>query len=75
MACLSGRIPSLDYCGTRWSGLKNLGVCASRASVTVALAARTGDRMDPDAKIRALRAAFRRQMTPLKRGKNPFKGT
>jgi chromosome segregation and condensation protein ScpB len=55
-------------------GFKNLGVCATRASVTAALAelglelelsscavasARTRNRMDPGAQIRALRASFR----------------
>ena len=91
MACLSGGE------SRRWTILelverfKNLGVCASRASVTAALAelalelelsgsravapARTRDRMDPGAQIRALRASFWRQTAPLKRGKDPFRGT
>ena len=69
---------------------KNLGVCATRASVTAALAelglelelsssravapARARNRMDPGAQIRALRASFRRQTAPSKRGKDPFRG-
>ena len=90
MACISGR----ESC--RWTvlelveRLKNLGVRASRAGVTAALAelalelelsgssavafARTRDRMDPGAQISALRASFWRQSAPLKRGKNPFRG-
>ena len=91
MACLSGRE------SRRWTvcelveRLKNLGVCASRASVTAALAElglelelsgssavapdQTGDRMDPGAQIRALRASFWRQRAPLKRGKDTFRGS
>ena len=39
MACLSGgRVPPLDYLRNWLSGFENLGVCASRASVTAALA-------------------------------------
>jgi hypothetical protein len=90
MACLCGRE------SRRWTvlelveRLKNLGVCASRASVTAALAelglelelsssravapARTRNRMDPGAQIRALGAAFRRQTAPSKRGERSFRG-
>ena len=71
--------------------LKNLGVRASRAGVTAALAelaielelsgssavapARTRNRMDPRAQIRALRVSFWRQRVPLGKSKYPFRGT
>ena len=80
------RIPSLDYCRTG-GAVKNLGVCASRASVTAALAelglelelsssravapART--REDIGAQIRAHSFSFRRQTT-FKRGQDSFRG-
>jgi hypothetical protein len=70
--------------------LKNLGVSASRAGVTAALSelalelelsgssavapARTRDRMDPGAQIRALKTSFWRQRAPRKRGKDTFRG-
>ena len=91
MACLSGRESRRWTIAELVERFKNLGVCASRASVTAALAelglelelsssravapARTRDRMDPGAQIRALRASFRRQAAPIKRGKDAFRGT
>jgi hypothetical protein len=88
MACLSGRE------SRRWTVLelverfKNLGIRASRASVTAALAEvglelelsgwapwrllERGTRMDPGAQKRALKTSFWRQMAPLKR--DPFRG-
>ena len=85
MACLSGRE------SRRWTvlelveRLKNLGVRASRAGVTAALAElalelelsgwapwrllERGTPMDPRAQIRALRASFWRQRAPLKGAK------
>jgi hypothetical protein len=80
MACLSG--------GELVERFKNLGVCASRAGVTAALAelglelelsssravapARTRNRMDPGAQIRAFRASFRRQTAPSKKRQRSF---
>ena len=91
MACLSGGESRRWTVAELVERFKNLGVCASRASVTAALAelglelelsclgavapARTRNRMDPGAQIRALRASFWRQTAPLKRGKDPFRGT
>ena len=91
MACLSGEESHCWTVGELVERLKNLGVCATRASVTSALAElalelelsssravapdRTRNRMDPGAQVRALRAAFRRQTAPLKRGQDPFRGT
>ena len=91
MACLSGRE------SRRWTvlelveRLKNLGVRASRAGVTAALAElalelelsgwapwrllERGTPMDPRAQIRALRASFWRQRAPLGKSKDPFRGT
>ena len=91
MACLSGRE------SRRWTvlelveRLKNLGVCASRASVTAALAelalelelsgwapwrlAGTRDRMDPRAQIGALKASFWRQRALFRKSKDPVRGT
>jgi hypothetical protein len=90
MACLSGGE------SRRWTVLelverfKNLGICASRASVTSALAelalelelsssravapARTRNRMDPGTQIRALSSSFWRQTAPLERGERSFRG-
>jgi hypothetical protein len=90
MACLSGKE------SRRWTvlelveRLKNLGVRASRARVTAALAEfslelelsgwapwrllERGTPMDPRAQIRALRASFWRQRAPLGKGKDPFRG-
>ena len=91
MACLSGGESRCWTVGELVERFKNLGLCATRASVTSALAelglelelsssravapARTRNRMDPGAQIRALRASFRRQTTPSKRGQDPFRGT
>ena len=91
MACLSGGESRRWTIAELVERFKNLGVCASRASVTAALAelalelelsgsralapARTRNRMDPGAQIRALRASFRRQAAPIKRGKDAFRGT
>jgi hypothetical protein len=74
MACLSGGESRRWTVSELVERFKNLGVCASRASVTAALAelglelelsgsravapARTRDRMDPGAQIRALSASF-----------------
>ena len=85
MACLSGGESRRWTVAELVERFKNLGVCASRASVTAALAelalelelsssravapARTRNRMDPGAQIRALRASFRRQTTSVKRAK------
>jgi hypothetical protein len=91
MACLSGGE------SRRWTVLelverfKSLGICASRASVTAALAelglelelsgsralapARTGDRMDPGAQNRAGSVSFWRPTAPHKRGERSFRGT
>jgi hypothetical protein len=86
----------MAFLSCRWTVLelverfKNLGVCASCASVTAALAelglelelsgsravalARTRDRMDPGAPIRARSASFWRQTAPGKRGQDAFRG-
>jgi hypothetical protein len=85
MACLSGGESRSWTVGELVERFRNLGVCATRASVTAALAelalelgavapARTRNRMDPGAQIRALRASFRRQAAPSKRGQDPFRG-
>ena len=90
MACLSGGESRCWTIAELVERFKNLGVCATRASVTAALAelalelelsssgavapARTRNRMDPGAQIRALRASFRRQTAPSKRGQDPFRG-
>src|SRR6266481_3391583 len=90
MACLTGRESRRWTIAELVERFKNLGVCASRAGVTAALAelglelelsgwapvtpARTRDRMDPGAQIRALRASFWRQTAALKRGKDTFRG-
>ena len=90
MACLSGGESRRWTIAELLERFKNLGICASRASVTAALVelalelelsgsravapARTRDRMDPGAQIRARRAAFRRQTAPSKRGQDPFRG-
>jgi len=82
MACLSGKESRCWTIAELVERFKNLGVCATRASVTAALAelalelemsssravapARTRNRMDPGAQIRALRASFRRQTAPSK---------
>ena len=74
MACLSGAESRRWTVSELVERFKNLGVCASRASVTAALAelglelelsgsravapARTRNRMDPGAQIRALSASF-----------------
>ena len=87
MACLSGRESRRWTVAELVQRFKNLGVCASRASVTAALAelglglssragtvasAGTGDRMDPRAQVRTLKASFWRQRAPRKR--EPFRG-
>jgi hypothetical protein len=80
MACLSGGESRRWTVSELVERFKNLGVCASRASVTAALAelglelelsgsravapARTRNRMDPGAQIRALSASFWRQTAP-----------
>ena len=90
MACLSGGESRSWTIAELVERFKNLGVRATRASVTAALAelalelelsssravapARTRNRMDPGAKIRALRASFRHQAAPSKRGQDPFRG-
>jgi hypothetical protein len=90
MACQSGGESRRWTVAKLVERFKNLGVCASRAGVTAAFAelglelelsssramapARTRDRMDPGAQIRARSSSFRRQTTPSKRGKDPFRG-
>ena len=91
MACLCGGESRRWTIAELVERFKNLGVCATRASVTAALAelglelelsgsravapARTRDRMDPGAQIRARSASFGRQTAPRKRGNDPFRGT
>ena len=88
MACLSGGESRRWTIAELLERFKNLGICASRAGVTASLAelalelelsalgalapARTRDRMDPGAQIRALSASFWRQTASLKRGKDTF---
>ena len=90
MGCLYGREFRRWTIAELVERLKNLGVCASRAGVTAALSelalelelsgssavapARTRDRMDPGAQIRALKISFWRQRAPRKRGKDTFRG-
>jgi hypothetical protein len=90
MACLSGGESRCWTIAELVERFKNLGVCATRASVTAALAelalelelsssravapARTRNRMDPGAQIRALRATFRRQTAPSQRGERSIRG-
>jgi hypothetical protein len=88
MACLSGGESRCWTIAELIERFKNLGLCASVTSALAELAlelelsssravapARTRDRMDPGAQIRALRASFRRQTAPSKRGQDPFRGT
>ena len=88
MACLSGGESRRWTVSELVERFKNLGVCASRASVTAALAELevelelsgsralaspgTGDRMDTRAQDRALKASFWRQTVARKR--EPFRG-
>ena len=90
MACLSGGESRRWTVAELVERFKNLGVCASRASVTAALAelalelelsssravapARARNRMDPGAQIRALRTSFGVRRLPIKRGERSFRG-
>jgi hypothetical protein len=91
MACLSGGESRCWTIAELVERFKNLGVCASRAGVTTALAdlalelelsgsravapARTRGRMDLGAQIGAGSSSFWRQTAPRKRGQDPFRGT
>jgi hypothetical protein len=90
MACLSGEESRCWTIAELVERFKNLGVCATRAGVTAALAelalelelsssravapARTRDRMETRAQIRARRSSFWRQTASLERGERSFRG-
>jgi hypothetical protein len=91
MACLCGRESRRWTIAELVERLKNLGVCASRASVTAALAElalelelsgwapwrllERGTEWILAPKSELLEASFWRETAPLKREKGPFRGT
>ena len=56
------------------AALAELGLELELSGSRAVAPARTRDRMDPGAQIRAHSASFWRQTAPFKRGKDPFRG-